>query len=100
MGKISSIASILFCVLAFTVADAQTSAVTIYQSGDGKESITLVSADKAERLTNGRTMVGTYLRKKGSLQITYSVQGVSFTTAYRVTEGGLVSKDGKVLLKK
>lgn len=101
MGRLFSIA--LVCMLAATTcvaAPPQAFAPEVYQSKDGKESITLVSKDKAERFANDQTTTGTYTRTKDELHVTLSAQGVSFTTVYRITKQGLVSQQSQVLLRK
>lgn len=72
----------------------------IYQSKDGKASITLVSEETAERLVHGVTSTGRYVWKKNTLLLTLSAQGVNFTKDYQLTKEGLVSKSGEILLKK
>jgi TonB family protein len=95
---------VLICIFAFIMeafaAGPKPFTPEIYQSKDGKESITLVSEEIAERLVNGVTTTGRYVTKKNTLHLTLSAQGVSFTKDYQLTKEGLVSKNGDVLYKK
>jgi TonB family protein len=102
MGKLFSIAcaSVFALVTMIYAAGPRAFTPELYRSKDGKESIALISADKAEHVVNGHTTTGKYVWKKNTLHLTLSAQGVSFTKDYRFTKEGLLSKNGEVLFKR